>query len=430
MVVTGRLVAVAAASAVLVVALPIWTSVWVWAALIAGLWLVDTLRAPRPAALVIARGGDTSIRAGQTGRLWLRLANDSGTRFRGTVRDAWPPSVTLHPDRHPVQVEAGERRRLITQVESTRRGARTPDRLTVRSIGPWGLGGRQASRQLPWRIDVLPAFDSRRHLPSKLARLRDLEGRSVVLHRGQGAEFDSLRTYVNGDDVRSIDWRATARASDVMVRTWRPERDRRVVIVLDTGRTSAARVGDAPRLDAGIEATLLLAAVAGRAGDRVDVIAWDRQVRGVAHGRSSGEALRSATSMLASAESSLLETDWDRLQAELARRVRQRALVVLLTSLDPAPARAGLVPVVPRLSARHLVVVAAVNDPSVTAMTRERTDLGSTYRAAAAAAFLGERRGVAGLLGRAGAEVVDSAPDQLAPAVVDRYLALKSAGRL
>ena len=99
---------------------------------------------------------------------------------------------------------------------------------------------------MPWQIRILPPFLSRKHLPSRLAKLRELEGMTPVLIRGQGTEFDSLREYVVGDDVRSIDWRATARRADVVVRTWRPERDRRVVIVLDTGRTSAGRVGVDP----------------------------------------------------------------------------------------------------------------------------------------------------------------------------------------
>ena len=82
-----------------------------------------------------------------------------------------------------------------------------------------------------------------------------------------------------GDDVRSIDWRASARAHDVVVRTWRPERDRRVLCLLDTGRTSAARIGDEPRLDAAIDAALLLSVLATRAEDRVDLLAVDTAVR-------------------------------------------------------------------------------------------------------------------------------------------------------
>ena len=126
---------------------------------------------------------------------------------------------------------------------------------------------------------VLPPFTSRKHLPSRLARLRELDGRRLALIRGQGTEFDSLRDYVPGDDVRAIDWRATARRQAMVVRTWRPERDRHLLVVLDTARTAAGRVGDAPRLDAAMDAALLLAALAARAGDRVDLLAYDRQVR-------------------------------------------------------------------------------------------------------------------------------------------------------
>ena len=108
--------------------------------------------------------------------------------------------------------------------------------------------------------------------------------------RGQGTEFDSLREYVRGDDVRSIDWRATrahgAIRPSLVVRTWRPERDRRVVIVIDTGRTSAARIADEPRIDTAFEAALLLAALATRAGDRVDLVVFDRRVRGRVQGAS------------------------------------------------------------------------------------------------------------------------------------------------
>lgn len=118
--------------------------------------------------------------------------------------------------------------------------------MTIRSYGPLGLFSRQGSHRVPWSVRVLPPFTSRKHLPSKLARLRELDGRTSVLTRGEGTEFDSLREYVPGDDTRSIDWRATARHSSVAVRTWRPERDRHILLVLDTGRTSALPGGRRP----------------------------------------------------------------------------------------------------------------------------------------------------------------------------------------
>src|SRR5699024_10930401 len=97
-------------------------------------------------------------------------------------------------------------------------------------------------------LRVLPEFKSRQHLPSRLAKLRDLDGQTSLLVRGEGTEFDSLREYVDGDDVRSLDWRASARRQELVVRTWRPERDRRVLIVLDPSRLAAARPASQTRL--------------------------------------------------------------------------------------------------------------------------------------------------------------------------------------
>lgn len=430
MVITGRGVAFVALGGLLVLVRPQWTTFWFDVILLASVLTVDLYRTASPGDIEVERQGDTTVRVGETAALTLRLTNRSRRRFAGSVRDAWPPSAPTSPRRHDVSIEAGDRKVVTTTAKPTRRGACHADRVTVRALGPWGLAGRQQSVRRGWRVDVMPAFNSRSHLPSKLARLRDLEGRTVVLHRGQGSEFDSLREYVAGDDVRSIDWRATARASDVMVRTWRPERDRHVLIVLDSGRTSAGRVGDAPRLDAGIEAVLLLTALAGRAGDRVDVLAWDRGIRGAVQGRSGADLMAATTSMLAHVDASLVETDWSGLSAEILRRARRRSLVVLLTALDPAPLRAGVLPALPRLTRRHQVVLASVRDPSLEEMLSDRRDLASTYRAAAAAGFSYERRAAADELGRAGVEVVDALPDELAPALADRYLALKAAGRL
>src|SRR5699024_12460099 len=108
---------------------------------------------------------------------------------------------------------------------------------------PLGLIARQKSIEVPADIRVLPPFVSRRELPSKTQKLRELEGRSAVMIRGMGTEFDSLREYVDGDDVRSIDGRARARASELLAKTSRPAKDRRVASTLASSRPAASRAG-------------------------------------------------------------------------------------------------------------------------------------------------------------------------------------------
>jgi uncharacterized protein (DUF58 family) len=340
------------------------------------------------------------------------------------------PGTETAASRHAVTVPPGEHRRVTTRLRPVRRGDRTADRVTVRSSGPLGLFTRQGSHRVPWTVRVLPPFTSRKHLPSKLARLRELDGRTSVLTRGDGTEFDSLREYVAGDDTRSIDWRATARHTSVAVRTWRPERDRHVLLVLDTGRTSAGRVGDVPRLDAALDAALLLAALASRAGDRVDLLAHDRRVRALVQGRTARDVLPALVDAMAGLEPELVETDARGLTSTVLRTAARRSLIVLLTTLDAAPVEEGLLPVLSQLVQRHTVLVASVADPHIARMATARGTVDAMYEAAAAARATGERDRTAEQLRRHGVTVVDETPDNLAPALADAYLALKAAGRL
>ncbi|EST23921.1 hypothetical protein M877_25905 [Streptomyces niveus NCIMB 11891] len=302
--------------------------------------------------------------------------------------------------------------------------------MTVRSFGPLGLAARQGNHDVPWTVRVLPPFTSRKHLPSRLARLRELDGRTSVLTRGEGTEFDSLRPYVPGDDTRSIDWRATARQSAVAIRTWRPERDRHILVVLDTGRTSAGRVGDVPRLDAAMDATLLLTALAARAGDRVDLLAYGRRTRTQVRGRSASDVLPAMVNALSTLEPELVETDARGLAATVLKSAPRRSLVVLLTSLETAPVEEGLLPVLPQLTQRHTVLVASVADPHAQAMSTARGSVDAVYEAAAGGQAQSQRRRTSEKLQRYGVTVVDAVPDSLAPALADAYLALKAAGRL
>jgi uncharacterized protein (DUF58 family) len=428
MAITGRAALIAALGALLA---PFGAG-WLWAVealLLVGI-AVDVTLAGRVADLRLSRAGASTTRLGEPVEVSLAVTNTGRRRVRGLLRDAWLPSAGSRPRRQPIDIPPGERRRLTTTLVPTRRGDRRAAHVTVRSFGPLGLAARQRRHAVPWAVRVLPPFTSRKFLPEKLSRLRELDGAVTLNRRGQGTEFDSLREYVDGDDVRSIDWRATARAGDVVVRTWRPERDRRLVCVLDTGRTSAARVGDVPRLDAALDACLLLAAVAAKAGDRVDLLAADAAVRASVEGASRNEVLPKLVQAMAPLEPALLESDAQLMVAEVLRRERKRALVVLFTALDAAPIEHGLLPVLGGLTSRHTVVLAAVGDPRVAELARQRGDERAVYDAASAESALAERRRITAQLSRRGVIVVDEPADVFASRVADAYLALKAAGRL
>ncbi|WP_329793170.1 DUF58 domain-containing protein [Lentzea sp. DG1S-22] len=408
--------------------LPSWQGVLVVFAVLVACVAIDLVLAAGVRRLTFSRSGAVSVRTGELCVVELTVHNP-GRRLRGVLRDAWAPSAGVVADRVAVEVPAGGSRTYSFELRPVRRGDRTADRVTVRSLGPLGVAARQGSHVVPWTVRALPPFHSRRHLPPLLERLRELDGRRASLIRGAGTEFDSLRAYVIGDDVRSIDWRASARSSDVVVRTWRPERDRQVTIVLDTARTSAARVegalGGLPRLDTSMDAALLLSALASHSRDQVDFVAFSHKVRASVP----RAALPALVQAMAPLEAELVEFDARAAVAEVLRRAGRRSLVVLLTSLEPSIEH-GLLPLLPALASRHHLLIASVADPAVHAMAAGRGDLEAVYSAAAAERTLAERRRLTALLARHGVDVVDALPDDLPRALADRYLSLKAAGKL
>ncbi|MCC3296752.1 DUF58 domain-containing protein [Arthrobacter caoxuetaonis] len=430
MAVSGRFVLLAAAGAVAVVLFPGAAAIFGWLGILALAAGADLALAVSPRSLRLQRDVPESSRLGEEVRTALTVHNLSGRTLHAVLRDAWQPSAGARDSVRRLTVPAREARQTAGILRPERRGELRTAHVTVRSFGPLGLAARQRTIPYPGSLRVLPAFHSKRHLPAKLRRLRELDGNASVQLRGNGTEFDSLRDYVRGDDVRSIDWRATARRRDTVVRTWRPERDRRVIMVLDTSRTSAARILDEPRLDTGIEAALLLGMLARGGGDRVDFLALDRRVRARVDSTAKGNLLSRLVNAMAPLEPELVEADLSLLPGVIASVSSRRSLVVLITSLDAGAVEEGLLPVLPRLLARHVVVIASVRDPALDELRAARGSAGDVFRAAAAERALLDRAAVTAQLKSMGAEVVDETPHELPPKLADMYIRLKASGRL
>jgi uncharacterized protein (DUF58 family) len=179
-----------------------------------------------------------------------------------------------------------------------------------------------------------------------------------------------------------------------------------------------------------MDAALLLAALASRAGDNVDFLAHDRVSRAGVFGASRTELLAQLVDAMAPLQPTLVESDWRAMASAIALRARRRSLVVLLTDLNPTALDEGLLPVLPQLSAKHHLLLAAVSDPRVDQMAAGRSDAAAVYDAAAAERSRNDRGAMATRLRRGGVEVVDAPPAELAPALADHYLAMKATGRL
>ncbi|WP_314422880.1 DUF58 domain-containing protein [uncultured Microbacterium sp.] len=435
MFVTGRL-AVALAVGVVPLVLtglagyPTYPVLGGWVGLCIALVVLDILLAPSPRAVTVSRGVPARVRLGEAVSTSLAVHNLGARTLHAVIRDAWQPTAGVGSARQRVTVPPGERRRVVFALQPRRRGELVSEFVVIRSRGPLGVAGRQARHRVRGAIRVLPAFSSRKHLPSRLARLRELDGNTSIQVRGQGTEFDSLREYVRGDDVRSIDWRATARAGTTMLRTWRPERDRHVVIMIDTGRTAAARVGDGTRVDAALEAALLLAALAARAGDHVHLLMFDRVVRARVTGVDGAALLPALTDAMAPVHARLVDTDWPSAFAAVRTLTTRPALIVVLTAQDAAESARGFLGAFPDATRATSILVGSVTDDGIATLARQRGSREDVYLAAAAERTMRDAENVADAIRRAGGEAIAADPESLPPRIADRYLELKAAGRL
>lgn len=435
MFVTGRLaVALAVGIVPLVLAglagYPAYPVLGAWVGLCAVLVAIDLVLAASPRTVTVSRRVPKRARLGEPVPVSVAVHNHGPRVLHAVLRDAWQPTAGAPTARQQLRVESGERGRVEIPLLPRRRGELVSDFVMIRSRGPLGIAGRQATHSVRGAIRVLPAFSSRKHLPSRLARLRELDGNTSIQVRGQGTEFDSLREYVRGDDVRSIDWRATARAGTTMLRTWRPERDRHVVIIIDTGRTAAARVGDGTRVDASLEAALLLAALASRAGDHVHLLMYDRVVRGRVTGVDGAALLPAMSDAMAPVHARLVDTDWPGAFAAVRTLTTRPSLIVVLTAQDAAESARGFLGAFPDASRATTVLVGSVTDGGIAAIARRRDSREDVYLAAAAERTLRDAENVAEAVLRAGGEAISADPDDLPPRIADRYLELKAAGRL
>jgi len=394
---------------------------------------IDALLGVPPKRIEVQRDLDESVTLGEATTLTWLVDNRSSRLARVTVTDALWPSLQAERRWVTATLRPGARLRARTVLRPTRRGRFPLRDVTVRVEGPLRMVSRQATRWLDGGLRVMPAYPSREEVQRRIRMPRVLEvGLRSIRTSGGGTEFDQLRDYRPDDEFRRIDWPATVRLQRPIVKQYRAERNQNVVLLLDNGRVMAGTVGGVPRVEHAMDAVLGVVQAATKLGDRVGMLAFDRQVRSIVVPTNGKSQLgRAAEAMY------LLEPDYSESAYLVAfnyatARFRRRSLFIVLTDLVEAAVEQALLPALPIITRRHLVVVAAVQDPAVQewAAGGAHEWASEAYREAAAVNVVTQRARAKARLQAAGAVVVDAAPGKLATELVDTYLELKASGRL
>jgi uncharacterized protein (DUF58 family) len=394
--------------------------------------LVDVALAVDPRRIEVERSLPPVIALRGTGELTWRLRNPTDRTVHVAMADELAPSLRASTRRLRGTLPGGAILRTTAVLRPSRRGRFEIGGVVARVDGPLRLGARQRRLAVPGLLRVHPAFPSREEAELRITRARILEvGLRSAKGRGGGTEFDQLREYGVDDEVRRIDWAATARAGKAMVRTYRAERNQNVLLLLDNGRVMAGQVADVPRVEHAMDALMCLTTVATRLGDRCGLVAFDRTVRAVLPARSGRDQLGRMAEAMFDLEPVLAESDYRGAFTHALARFRRRAMIVLFTDLVEQAVGESLLPALPLLVRHHIVLIAAVRDPDVVDWaTAPPDDATEAYRSAAATLALAERERAIARLRSLGAIVIDAPPSQLAPNLADTYLELKARGGL
>lgn len=343
----------------------------------------------------------------------------TGTR----VKVAQSADFRIEPDEGSGRLEA--------TITAMRRGKHTIPRPTTLRVGPLGLGCWYHRAGEETEVVVYPDMPQARRIAAEVRHGRF--GEAVRRSRGPlglGTDLESIRDYLPDDDIRQVNWRATARVGSPMSNTYRIDQEREVIVLLDTGRLMASPVGDGSertRLDVAVDTVAAMAAVADEVGDRVGVLAFAGTIRRRLNPRrNGGEAVLAAVFDLEPVDE---ESDYSLAFRAIAHN--KRAFVMLLTDFLEETASAPLAEAMPILARHHALAVASVSDPAVEeALTTPAPNAAEAIRTAVAVDIESSRRRAASRIERYGATVIDVPAPQLARRCVAAYLRAKSRARL
>ena len=389
--------------------------------------VLDARAAPGGDRLDASREHAAILSVGRPNRIRLRIDAD-GPPARATIRDEHPPGMAASRELIDTVLPA--------EVEYTltppARGRWDFGRTVVRARGPLRLGERitAAGAPSPARVDpdlsAVSAYDAL----ARRGQLAEL-GVRAIRNPGEGTEFERIRDAVPDDPLRSINWKATARAGRLMASELVPERAQPVIVCLDHGRLMGVGAGALTKLDHAVNAALLLAHVALRTGDRVGLLAFSDHVTAALTPRAGRAQLRAILDALEPIRGGDTEADYDEALGYVSRWQQRRSLLCIFTDvIDPDQGQALLRQCV-RLRRRHLPLVITVRDPALDDVARRRpVDALSTYERSVASTIIADRADTLLAIRRSGVDTLDADARTLSPRLVNRYLELKRHARL
>lgn len=393
----------------------------------------DYLLSEKSSAFRIERGMEERLAMGAENEVTIRIANRARRKITFIVKDEYPAAMELtSPREAQLTIPAGRSRTWRYGLLPTARGKYGFGDTVVRFRTRFGLLWRQLVFPTATDAKVYPDIrEARKHEIYAHRNRRPEPGLRRMRVRGQGREFESLREFVLGDEIRHISWAATARRGKLITRQYTVERSQNIVVLLDTGRLMTARIGKLTKLDHAINATLSIAYVAAAGGDNVGLVAFSRRVVSYLPPRRGHDQINRMMEALYSLEPEMIEPSYKRSFNFFSANCHRRSLVVILTDLVDRDASAELLAHTSQLIPRHLPLIITIGDTDLRELVRATpASSADVYRQAVAEEILRQREEALTRIRHAGGLALDVPAGRLSLELVNKYLEVKERGLL
>ena len=409
---------------------------WVVLAYDVGLLIVaviDSRTSRLRKGVVITREFGGRFAVGAEIEVRIHVQNATNRSIQVILKDEFPPQMTLNGVREGrINVEAQSSATLIYGLTPPKRGRFEFGVTALRFKSRLKLVWCEIKVTEPVSVKVYPNMRRARE-----AELKALGARSVVSShrktswRGEGREFESMRDYVRGDELRHISWTATARRGKLTTRQYQIERDQTILIALDAGRLMTARIEKETKLDSAVHATLALISAAARAGDNAGLVVFGRKIKSYLPPSRGRDHIESALEALYAVEPEMIEPSYARAFEFIAANSKRRALIVLLTDLVDEEGSKELLTSLHLLRPRHLPLVVTIADRDLKAVVQESpTTVGELFTQSVAEEIIYHREAALRMVESQGGLALDVTAAALAPSLLETYLRVKERGLL
>ena len=386
-----------------------------------------------PKELIVSREFGSRFAMGADTEVRIHIQNASNQPVSLIVKDEYPPQMSLNGVREGrFDVDAQSTNTLIYEVRPPRRGRFEFGQTALRFRSKYRLIWCQTKVVEPVTVKVYPNMRRARE-----AELKALGARSLVSShrktswRGEGREFESMRDYVRGDELRHISWTATARRGKLTTRQYQIERDQTILIALDAGRLMTARIENETKLDSAVHATLALFSAAARAGDNSGLVVFGRRIKSYLPPGRGHDHIDAALEALHGVEPEMIEPSYPHAFEFIAANSKRRSLVVLLTDLVDEEGSKELLTSLHILRPRHLPLVVTIADRDLKAVVRQTpSSVKELFTQSVAEEIIYHREAALRLVESLGGLALDVTAAALAPALLETYLRVKERGLL